>query len=75
MTTAAAIKSFKKRNVLIMDGKDKGLNYKPVAQVLKNSPTKLVILFGENKNKIAKAIKGHRITSTKNIQNGFEDST
>lgn len=61
MTTAAAVKSFKEKNILIMGGKDKGLDYKPVTKALKNSSIKLVILFGENKNKIAKAIKKSHI--------------
>ena len=71
MTTRAAINSFREENVLIMGGKDKGLDYKPVATALsaqggstsggKNSSTKLVVLFGENKNKIKKAISKCRI--------------
>jgi len=56
-TAAAAIKAFKEPKILIAGGKDKGLNYSPLAKTLKNSNTKLVILFGENKNKIAKTIK------------------
>jgi len=68
MTTAAAIKSFKEKNVLIMGGKDKGLDYKPVAQALKNSSTKLVVLFGENKKKIAKAIRGNKLVFAKNLE-------
>jgi len=56
-TAAAAIKSFKEPKILISGGKDKNLNYSPLTQALKNSNTKLVALFGENKNKIAKAIK------------------
>ena len=43
--------------ILIAGGQDKGLSYKPLAQALKDSNTKLVVLFGENKNKIAKSIK------------------
>jgi len=51
-TADAAIKAFKEPKILISGGKDKGLNYSPLAKALKNSNTKLVILFGENKNKI-----------------------
>ena len=51
-TAAAAISAFKEPKILIAGGKDKGLNYSPLSQALKNSNTKLVILFGENKNKI-----------------------
>jgi len=89
-TTVAAIQAFSEPKILIAGGKDKGLNYSPLAKALKNShansappcfsfysshsgnanaPTriiqnggvKLVILFGENKNKIAKAIKNSGI--------------
>ena len=55
-TAVAAIKSFKEPNVLIAGGKDKGLDYTPLANALKNSNTKLIILFGENKKKIVKVI-------------------
>ncbi len=55
-TAAAAIKAFKEPKILISGGKDKGLNYSPLAQALKNSNTKLVILFGENKKKIKRQI-------------------
>jgi len=55
-TAAAAIKSFKEPKILIAGGKDKGLNYSPLAKALKNSNTKLVILFGENKRKIQRQI-------------------
>lgn len=72
MTTAAAIKSFKENNVLIMGGKDKGLDYKSVARALKKSLTKLTILFGENKKKIAKAIKGNKIIFTKNLKESLK---
>jgi|GEM_PF-276743 len=60
-TTAAAIQAFSEPKILIAGGKDKGLNYSPLTKTLKNSNTKLVILFGENKNKIAKAIKNSGI--------------
>lgn len=55
-TAAVAISAFKEPKILIAGGKDKGLNYSPLAKALKNSNTKLVILFGENKYKIKKAI-------------------
>ncbi len=44
--------------ILIAGGQDKNLNYAPLARALKNSNTKLVVLVGENKNKINKAIRG-----------------
>ncbi len=56
-TTIAAIKAFKESKIVIMGGKDKNLDYAPVAGILKKSNTKLVILFGENKSKINKSIK------------------
>ncbi|MDP3014948.1 MAG: UDP-N-acetylmuramoyl-L-alanine--D-glutamate ligase [bacterium] len=55
-TAAAAIHAFSEPKILIAGGKDKNLNYSPLAKALKNSNTKMVILFGENKQKIAKAI-------------------
>ncbi|OGM89748.1 UDP-N-acetylmuramoylalanine--D-glutamate ligase [Candidatus Wolfebacteria bacterium RBG_13_41_7] len=61
-TTIAAINAFKEPKILIAGGKDKGLNYSPLAKALKNSNTKLIILFGENKNKIAKAISNRKYT-------------
>ncbi len=51
--------------VLIAGGKDKNLNYAPLARALKNSNTKLIVLFGENKRKIYKAISGQRLVVRK----------
>jgi len=52
-TTIAAIQAFPDTpKILIMGGQDKGLDYRLVAQALRNSGTKLVILVGENKKKI-----------------------
>ncbi|MEK7163056.1 MAG: UDP-N-acetylmuramoyl-L-alanine--D-glutamate ligase [Patescibacteria group bacterium] len=69
-TAAAAIRSFNEPKILIAGGKDKNLNYSSLAKALKNSNTKLVILFGENKNKIKKAIKnsGVPIKLKKNLE-------
>jgi len=68
-TTIAAIKAFKESKILIVGGKDKGLNYTPLTKTLKGSNTKLVILFGENKNKIKKQIAKSkmRIVFVKNL--------
>lgn len=55
-TAIAAIKSFNENKILICGGKDKNLDYSPLIKALKNSNTKLIVLFGENKLKIAKAI-------------------
>jgi len=76
-TAAAAIRAFKEPKILIAGGKDKGLNYSPLAKALKNSNTKLVVLFGENKNKIAKAILGIknkelRIMKVENLKQAVE---
>lgn len=61
-TAVAAIKSFPNQTkILIAGGKDKGLDYKTLTQTLKNSETKLVVLFGENKKKIWKAVKSAKI--------------
>lgn len=71
-TAVAAIKSFSEPKILIAGGKDKNLNYSPLAKALKNSNVKLAILFGENKKKIAKEIfriknKELRIMEVKNL--------
>lgn len=60
-TAAAAVTAFSEPKILICGGKDKSLNYSPLAKALKNSNTKLVILFGENKKKIKKAISNSQI--------------
>lgn len=75
-TAAAAIKSFKEPLILIAGGKDKNLDYAPLAQALKKSLVKYVVLYGENKDKIAKAIllgygvsgMRHRVTKCKNLK-------
>ena len=64
-TTAAAVSAFKEPKILIAGGKDKGLNYSPLAKALKNSNTELIILFGENKEKIYKAISNQHLVIKK----------
>lgn len=56
--------------ILIAGGFDKGLSHKPLANALKNSNTKLVVLFGENKHKIQRQIakSGARIMFVKNLK-------
>lgn len=68
-TAAVAILSFTEPSVLIAGGQDKRLDYEPLAEALKNSGVKLVVLFGENKRKIHKAIKnsGVPIKSVANL--------
>jgi len=57
-TAAAAIKAFpNEEKILIAGGQDKNLDYKPLSEALKNSKTELVVIFGENKNKIGGTIK------------------
>lgn len=76
-TAAAAIRAFTGPKILIAGGKDKNLNYRPLAMALKNSNTETVILFGENKDKIAKAIlriknKKLRIIEVRNLKQAVE---
>jgi UDP-N-acetylmuramoylalanine--D-glutamate ligase len=77
-TAAAAIRAFPNQpKILICGGKDKNLDYTPLAKALKNSDTKIVILFGENKQKIAKAISeiknsGLRIMEVKNLKQAVQ---
>jgi len=73
-TAAVAIRAFKEPKILIAGGKDKGLNYSPLSQAIKNSNTKLVVLFGENKNKIEKTISksGVPIKLVKNLKDAVE---
>ena len=58
MTTAAAIRAFSEPKVLIVGGRDKNLDYAPVAKALRKSDTKSVVLYGECREKIRRAIKG-----------------
>ena len=54
--TKAALKSLRKNVVLVMGGKDKGLNYNLLKQEINKKVTTL-ILFGENKFELAKFFK------------------
>lgn len=55
---AAAIKAFPGRNiVLLAGGFDKKLNYAPLAQALPGSGTRFIVLYGENRKKIQKAVR------------------
>ncbi|MEK7554705.1 MAG: UDP-N-acetylmuramoyl-L-alanine--D-glutamate ligase [Patescibacteria group bacterium] len=56
--TAAAIRTIKSPLVLIAGGKDKNLNYRPLADaILESLHVKSVILIGENRKKIEKELK------------------
>ena len=75
-TSAAAVLSFSNNQItsqstnqltiLIAGGKDKNLNYKPLADAIKKAcNVKAVMLFGENKNKIASVISNQKIVIRK----------
>ncbi len=69
-TAAAAIRHFNSQLInssthqliLIAGGKDKNLDYSPLAQAIRESGNvAAVVLFGENKNKIYKKIKNQKL--------------
>lgn len=63
-TTAAAIMSFPKHpKIIIMGGKDKNLDYEPVAEAAYLENIKLAIIFGENRKKIQLAL--NKVAKTK----------
>ncbi len=62
VATAAAILSFKEPIVLIAGGKDKGLSYAALSAALKKSAVELVVLFGENRAKIAHEVQSAKRT-------------
>ena len=64
VATAAAILSFKEPIVLIAGGKDKGFSYAPLGVALKKSTVQHVVLFGENREKIAHDIQTAKRTVT-----------
>jgi UDP-N-acetylmuramoylalanine--D-glutamate ligase len=69
-TTAAAIRAFPNAHkIIIAGGQDKGLEYTPLAHALKSSNAS-VVLFGENKTKIQKAIHnaGVPVVLVKNLK-------
>ena len=55
--TAAALSALKEPKILICGGKDKGLDYKPLARALKNSKVLQMVLFGENRYRLARALR------------------
>ncbi len=72
IATSAAILSFKEPIVLIAGGKDKGLSYASLSAALKKSTVQHVVLFGENREKIAKEIKPAKRTVT--MANDLKDA-
>ncbi len=62
LTTAAAARAFPGTpGVLILGGKDKNLDYAPLARALRNSSIRHIVLLGENAPKIARALHVIRI--------------
>ncbi len=60
-TTAAAVRAFPDHPiVLIAGGRDKNLDYAPLARALKKTRVVRVVLFGQNRRKIWRAIKATR---------------
>lgn len=56
---AAAIQSFPNRNVILLAGGfDKNLNYASLNKALRGSSVRLILLYGQNKKKIQKAVSG-----------------
>ena len=70
MTTVAALQAFgKEKKILIAGGMDKVWDYSPIVTALKKYKTEMVILFGENKNKIRIAIKNSaKVKLVKNLE-------
>jgi UDP-N-acetylmuramoylalanine--D-glutamate ligase len=74
---AAAVRAFEGENfILLAGGKDKNLDYRPLADALVDCPAQLIVLFGENKNKIAKALSNARtpIHMAKNLENAAKSA-
>lgn len=68
-TAAAAARSFAEPVILIAGGKDKNLDYAPLAQAVAESPNiKQVVLIGENKNKIRAELEKIKNASPKIIE-------
>jgi len=61
-TTAAALRAFPAiQKVLIIGGQDKNLNYTPLAKAVRYEKNlSALVLMGENRKKIARALKGTR---------------
>ncbi|MEK7654336.1 MAG: UDP-N-acetylmuramoyl-L-alanine--D-glutamate ligase [Patescibacteria group bacterium] len=84
-TSAAAILQFGTSHqslvasplILIAGGKDKNLNYRPLAEAIKKSGNvQMLILMGENKNKIATAVKSEKIKvkSVKSLKDAIHEA-
>ena len=65
-TTIAAIKSFQEPIILIMGGKDKLVSFEPLIEVIKSAENlKMIILIGENKDKILAVLNEARVANPK----------
>jgi len=58
---AAALRTFREPKVLIIGGKNKNLDYSPVARAISTARVELVVLFGENRNEIARSLSRSRV--------------
>ncbi len=68
-TTAAAVRAFPDHpKILIAGGKDKNLDYAPLARAFKGMYIARVVLFGENKKKIRRAIHAANVGLAPNLQ-------
>ncbi len=67
-TSAAAIRAFQEPTILIAGGKDKNLDYLPLARAVREAKNlKAIVLFGENKPKIkgCLSLKSGRVVTIK----------
>lgn len=71
-TTIAATQSFKEPIILIAGGHDKGLDYEPLGKIIRKTSVKSVVLFGENKNKIKKALKRFPVVLANNLKSALD---
>jgi len=72
----AAIKAFpQKPKIIILGGKDKNLDYIPLALAIKKLEKEIpyILLFGENKNKIYKSLKKANIKSKIIFKNNLKE--
>ena len=77
-TAAAAVNAFRGTpHVLIAGGQDKNLDYRPLTETLRRSlDTKLVVLLGANREKIARSLAGLpiHVVQVKNLRAAAEQA-
>ncbi|MEK7070495.1 MAG: UDP-N-acetylmuramoyl-L-alanine--D-glutamate ligase [Patescibacteria group bacterium] len=66
--TTAALQSFHDPIVLITGGKDKGINYKPLAQAINRADIRAVILIGEVKKKLKRWITKPYVVNARSLE-------